>query len=81
VQKNNYKDMKNFAELCIQYGFSGGFTKLEDWGTWQNFTDHNVLGNIEHAEHQDAIQNLQSIYESYAGRIQFDTGLTQLVQS
>jgi molybdenum cofactor biosynthesis enzyme MoaA len=81
VQKNNYKDMKNFAELCIQYGFSGGFTKLEDWGTWQNFIDHNVLGNIEHAEHQDAIQNLQTIYKSYASRIQFDTGLIQLVQS
>lgn len=81
VQKNNYKDMKNFAELCIQYGFSGGFTKLEDWGTWQAFADHNVLGNAEHAEYQDAVQNLQAVYKSYADRIQFDTGLIQLVQS
>jgi MoaA/NifB/PqqE/SkfB family radical SAM enzyme len=81
VQKSNYTDMKNFAELCIQYGFDGGFTKLEDWGTWNNFSEHNVIGNSTHHDHDAAIQCLKAAYKMYSGRIQFDSALTQLVQS
>lgn len=81
VQKSNYTDMKNFAELCIQYGFSGGFTNLEDWGTWKNFSEHNVIGNSAHPDHAAALQCLREAYKKYSGRIQFDSALTQLSQS
>jgi len=34
VQKNNYKDILNFENVCKQYNFSGTLTSLDDWGTW-----------------------------------------------
>lgn len=81
VQKANYKDMANFAELCVGYGFNGGFSSLNDWGTWKNFSEQDVLGNHDHPEHQLAIQSLKQVYAKFKGRIHFDAVLLRLVQS
>lgn len=78
MQKNNYRDMKNFCELCIQYGFLGSITKLEDWGTWRDFSEHDVL-NAKHAEHQAAAEFLQETYNEYSYHVFFHSALQQLL--
>lgn len=60
VQKNNYKDIKNFVNLINKYQFSGVLSQLDDWGTWNydkvetpdqwtitngTYLEHNVLNN------------------------------------
>ena len=81
LQQNNYHDMLNFCELCVDYGFSGVIHRLEDWGTWTDFDEHDVIGNINHADHSAAMSLLSSVYNKYAGRIQFNTNLVQAIQS
>jgi molybdenum cofactor biosynthesis enzyme MoaA len=78
MQKNNYNDMKNFCELCVQFGFLGSITKLEDWGTWQDFITHDVL-NPAHPEHDKAAQALKSVYEEYSHCIFFHSALQQFL--
>ena len=81
LQQDNYHDMQNFCKLCVDYGFSGVIHRLEDWGTWSNFADHDVIGNINHADHSAAMKHLQSTHSEYAGRIQFNPSLVQAIQS
>jgi molybdenum cofactor biosynthesis enzyme MoaA len=81
LQQDNYHDMQNFCKLCVDYGFSGVIHRLEDWGTWSNFADHDVVGNINHADHSVAMYFLTSTYSEYAGRIQFNPSLVQAIQS
>jgi MoaA/NifB/PqqE/SkfB family radical SAM enzyme len=81
LQQDNYHDMQNFCKLCVDYGFSGVIHRLEDWGTWSNFDDHDVIGNIDHRDHSAAMYFLSSTYSEYAGRIQFNPSLVQAIQS
>lgn len=81
VQAANYHDMANFADLCISYGFNGGFTKLEDWGTWPDFDNQNVIGNRAHPSHCQAIDNLKKVFGQYHNQIHFDSALSRLAQS
>ena len=62
LQQANYHDMEAFAELCIRYGFNGVINRLEDWGTWDSFDDKDVIGNAEHPEHQQAVEQLKINY-------------------
>lgn len=34
VQKNNFRDLLNFVNLCQHYQCGGNITAIEDWGTW-----------------------------------------------
>lgn len=81
VQSANHHDMINFANLCLQYGFDGGFTKLNDWGTWKYFNEQDVIGNISHPNHDQAIENLKNVYQRYHGKIHFDSALSRLSES
>jgi MoaA/NifB/PqqE/SkfB family radical SAM enzyme len=65
VQRENYKDLQNFCDLVMRYGFTGSITYLEDWGTWGDFDDHDVIGNSNHPEHASAVQILRATYERY----------------
>lgn len=78
LQKHNYHDMQNFAQLCIDYGFSGVINRLEDWGTWPDFAQHDVIGNELHAEHPAAMQSLKAVYQEFGKRIQFNASLAAL---
>lgn len=80
LQQANHTDVKNFCELCVDFGFNGVVNRLEDWGTWAAFHDQDVVGNIAHPEHSAAIQNLRTAYESYADQIQFNASLVELCQ-
>jgi len=34
VQKNNYRDLINFVDVCNNYGVAGILMGVNDWGTW-----------------------------------------------
>lgn len=78
LQQSNYTDMHNFCELCEQFGFNGVINRLEDWGTWHNFDEHDVIGNTSHSKHTLAINQLQSVYQRWHQRIQFNSSLIKL---
>jgi hypothetical protein len=59
-------------------GFSGVINRLEDWGTWVNYAEHDVIGNISHTDHSAAMYFLGTAYSEYAGRIQFNPSLVEL---
>jgi molybdenum cofactor biosynthesis enzyme MoaA len=78
LQASNYHDMEFFVELCQRYNFSGVINRLEDWGTWSAFNEHDVIGNLQHPNHLAAIANLKDIYKKYHGVIQFNSSLARL---
>ena len=80
LQRANHSDIANFAELCIRYDFAGSVTRLDNWGTWLDFANEDVIGNHHHAEHELAMQNLRSAYQQYRKRITFAPALAQLVK-
>lgn len=75
AQKNNFRDIPNFVNLCNRYGFSGNIHQLDDWGTWNNndvlnpddwtikngtFIQHNVLDK-QHPDYQECIQIVELV--------------------
>jgi len=93
VQRNNYRDMQNFAEMCVRFGFNGNFTQLDDWGTWnQNpsptpdiweikngtFGNNDVL-NPSHPEHQACRNMLTQVHKRQLPGINFASKLLQLI--
>jgi molybdenum cofactor biosynthesis enzyme MoaA len=78
LQQDNYLDMQNFCQLCVDMGFSGVVNRLEDWGTWNNYLEHDVIGNSRHANHSAAIKHLRQTHSEFAGRIQFNASLVEL---
>jgi molybdenum cofactor biosynthesis enzyme MoaA len=74
LQKNNFRDVFNFVDLCSQYNFFGLIHQLDDWGTWNTdtvinadewtiangtFVQHNVL-NKQHADYQECKKIVES---------------------
>jgi ABC-type glycerol-3-phosphate transport system substrate-binding protein len=59
-------------------GFEGVVNRLEDWGTWNNYAEHDVIGNVNHTNHPAAMQFLNHAYSKYAQRIQFNSSLIEL---
>ena len=80
LQNDNYLDMNNFINLCIQYNFNGIINRLENWGTWGSFEQHDVIGNINHPNHNEAMKELKKIYTEYKGQILFNASLIQLAK-
>lgn len=81
VQRDNYHDMPNFCDIVIRYGFTGSITYLEDWGTWSDFSAHDVIGNADHPEHASALQALKTTYRDYRGEpISFGSKLLEIAE-
>ena len=78
LQEANYNDMENFVDLCQHYQFRGVINRLEDWGTWKQFAEQDVIGNTQHVYHNQAMTNLRDIYHRYHDRIQFNPSLARL---
>lgn len=81
LQKDNYLDMQNFINLADRYEFNCVINRLEDWGTWANFGEHDVIGNRLHPEHDAAIAELQRIYSLYQNqdpKVQFNSSLKDI---
>lgn len=60
VQATNYRDMVEYAKLCIDLGLDEvNFQKIVDWGTFGNsFSDHAVW-QMDHPEHQEFLEVLK----------------------
>lgn len=78
LQKDNWQDMQNFVDLCNHYGFNGVINRLENWSTWPNFADKDVIGNTSHQEHQQAVAELVKIYNQRHTNIRFNSSLEHL---
>ena len=79
LQQDNWHDLDNFSDLCIQYNFNGVINRLEDWGTWANFNEHDVVSDNEHPDHLLAIQSLRQAHSKYKTKIQFNSSLVNLI--
>jgi len=80
LQQDNHADMQNFVDLCNLYQFKGVINRLENWGTWAEFDQHDVIGNTNHPEHLSAMINLRQIYQQGNSNIQFNPSLVSLVR-
>jgi MoaA/NifB/PqqE/SkfB family radical SAM enzyme len=64
MQATNAGDLINFAKLCKRYGFQGVASKVDDWGTWDNFADHDIA-NPNNPMHQTAIEQVIAVLDNY----------------
>lgn len=80
LQASNWHDMENFADLCESYGFRGVINRLEDWGTWKDFAEHDVIGNPVNPDHASAMQALKRVYRRASTQLQFNSSLAQLAR-
>jgi molybdenum cofactor biosynthesis enzyme MoaA len=78
LQQANHKDIQNFCELCLDFGFNGVVNRLEDWGTWTDFAAQDAAGNTGHPDHAAVIKNLRTAHDLYADQIQFNASLVEL---
>lgn len=78
LQAANYDDMENFVNLCQQYQFNGVINRLENWGTWSDFDQQDVIGNINHPCHTAAMTALRQVYHRHNDKIQFNASLARL---
>lgn len=77
LQKNNYKDVFNFIDVCDKYSFNGNIHQLDDWGTWNfdsvlnpdawtikngTFLENDVL-NKKHPEHNECVNIIKQSME------------------
>jgi MoaA/NifB/PqqE/SkfB family radical SAM enzyme len=89
VQKNNFKDLQNFVDLCRHYSFKASIHGLDNWGTWNTddvlepdtwtikngtFQQHDVL-NKDHIQYQECKQIIQTIMSNKFQHINFSFDL------
>jgi MoaA/NifB/PqqE/SkfB family radical SAM enzyme len=79
LQRDNWADMEAFVLLCKRYNFNGVINRLEDWGTWNIFAEHDVIGNQQHPAHESALAELARVYSLYHDQIQFNPSLRNLI--
>lgn len=75
LQRSNYHDMHNFIDVCEHYGFRGVINRLEDWGTWPDYQQQDVIGNVNHPNHDEAIIALRSARDRQSSNIIFNASL------
>ena len=63
LSANNVNDIVNFANLCSKYGFRGEITKVENWNTFDNFGEQDVMSNPDHPAYQTAVDQLKIVSE------------------
>lgn len=80
LQANNVDDMENFVTLCAQFGFHGVINRLEDWSTWTEFSQQDVIGNVNHPDHNRSLALLRNVYNKYQHRIRFNSSLMTLAE-
>lgn len=78
VQRDNFRDLPRFVDLCARYKFFGRITALNDWGTWNDsisanpdswtmingtYQDHDVI-NPSHPAHSEFADIINAVIES-----------------
>ncbi len=61
LQSENFNDLENFSNMCLEYGFVGEVSKIDNWNTFKDFDSHDVIGNKQHPNHELAVQKLLEI--------------------
>jgi MoaA/NifB/PqqE/SkfB family radical SAM enzyme len=61
LQSKNFNDLENFSNMCLEYGFVGEVSKIDNWNTFKDFDSHDVIGNKQHPNHELAVQKLLEI--------------------
>jgi len=61
VSDMNCLDIVNFSNMCYHYGFRGEISKLDDWGTFDDFDSHNVIDNPNHPLYTETIEQLREV--------------------
>jgi len=61
LSDGNVNDVKNFVDMCTEYGFQGGITKLDNWYTFDDFDAHDVA-NPAHPMHSVALDQLRAVW-------------------
>jgi hypothetical protein len=76
LQYLNYRDLFNYCDLGIKYGFHIGITRLENWASWkpQEFDHANVL-DAKHPNYIDAVDELIKVIDRYGNRIGMHPGV------
>lgn len=75
LQQANWHDIDNFIDLCQSYRFRGVINRLEDWGTWTDFSCQDVIGNSRHPKHESAIIALKKSLSRGSTDIMFNSSL------
>lgn len=70
VSAANVVDIESFADLCGQFGFTGEYTKLDNWGTFDNYSVQDVSTNKEHPLHSTLVHQLRAVSKLPHIRIQ-----------
>ena len=53
VQKDNYHEMEDIVMLGEKYNADRvWFSRIQDWNTWGNFSEHNIFA-VQHPQHSD----------------------------
>lgn len=61
LSKYNATDITNFANLCSKFGFHGEITKVDNWYTFDDFTQVDVIGNTKHPLRMQALDQLNQV--------------------
>lgn len=59
LSADNVNDVENFSKMCEHYQFRGEITKLDDWGTFDDFDSKEVVDNVNHNLHKKAIAQIR----------------------
>jgi len=91
IQKNNFRDLKNFVDCCLHYDFRGIVHPIDDWGTWTNdkfdtpdswtiangtFFDNQVTNSM-HPDYNDCQKICQDIFDKKYKKINFSPFLLE----
>lgn len=77
VQAENVNDIIEYRDLAMECGVDKiNYQKLNDWGTWRNFTNHDV-SDPNHPDYQKMIEDIKEV--SYRNRKVFITTLEQSI--
>jgi MoaA/NifB/PqqE/SkfB family radical SAM enzyme len=60
----NVNDVVSFVSLCERFNFDGRIKKIENWNTFDNFSDYDILGNSAHPMYNSAIQQLALVKDN-----------------
>lgn len=80
LQAANVDDMENFVGLCERFRFDAVINRLEDWGTWVDFKNQDVIGNKDHADHDRSMLKLKDVYNKYHDRVHFNSSLRTIAE-
>lgn len=61
ISSANATDIINFSTLCARFGFNGEYTKLDNWGTFDDYNNHDVITNKDHPLHLETVRQLKEV--------------------